>query len=101
MIGVKFVILAALLLCIGVVMAILRYSYYSRKYEDTSSDDDEARRFLWEWFPDFHYSSPEEFFLFLKWWFILLFWVSLIYAVFFKIPIPFVGKPLLYIEGLP
>lgn len=100
MFKISFILFAIILLGIGVFTVVLRNLYYYRKYRDAYTDEDKIRRFIWDWLPGLYRASDEDFFLFLKWWIILLFWISLAYLIFVKIPIPFVGKPLFVIEGL-
>jgi hypothetical protein len=97
MIKLSFVhVMIIILGCLGVFSLAITI-YYMIKYSNADTDEEKIRGFIWNFLPDFHYPTTEEFFLFLKWGFIALFIISVIYAVLFKLPVPFIGKPLFVI----
>ena len=79
----------------GLVYLILRFIYYFRKYSGPADDAHKIRVFILTFLPDFYVFSNEDFYSGIKLVAIILFVIAIIYMVFFKIPVPFLGKPFL------
>jgi hypothetical protein len=90
------------IIAIGVVFFVYRLFqgfYFLDKYSNPDSDEERVQGFLYFFLPELHCGSHEDFYYFLRLVFMIIFVLALLYALLFKMPIPFVGKPLLVIVG--
>jgi hypothetical protein len=99
MIKVNFIIIFFVVTAIILVYGIIQGFYYPDKYSHPDSDEERVQGFLYHFFPELHSGTTEDFYYLLRAGAAIVFVLALLYGLLFKMPIPFVWKPLLVIAS--
>jgi hypothetical protein len=81
------------------IYGLIQAFYYFDKYSHPDSDEERIQGFLYHFLPELHFGSTEDFYYLLRVALMIIFVLAVLYALLFKIPIPFVWKPLLVIAS--
>jgi hypothetical protein len=99
MIKVNFIIVGIVLGAAILVYGIIKMFYFLNKFSDPDSEEERVWGFLYFLLPNWYHGSNEDFFYLLRAGFIIIFVLAGLYALLFKMPIPFIWKPLLVIAS--
>jgi hypothetical protein len=94
-IKVNFVIVILAIPAVFLVYGLIQAFYYLGKYSHPDSDEERVRGFIYHFLPELHYGTNEDFYYMLRVGLMIIFVLAVLYALLFKMPIPFVWKPLL------
>ena len=99
MIKVSFIIVIMAIPAGVLIYGLIQAFYYLDKYSHPDSDEERLRGFLYNFLPELHFGSNEDFYYLLRVALMIIFVVAVLYTLLFKMPVPFVWKPLLIIAS--
>ena len=95
MIKVNFLLVVLAIPAVFLIYGLIQGFYFLDKYSHPDSDEERIQGFLYHFLPELHFGSTQDFYYLLRVGLVIIFVLAVLYVLLFKMPIPFVWKPLL------